>query len=81
MVISNKLSDRYTVVEVAAADRVGLLHEVCRLLTAHGMDIHGARISTRGNRSADVFYVNRDGRKVTSPATLAALEAALREVE
>jgi [protein-PII] uridylyltransferase len=78
--ISNKLSDRYTVVDVGTEDRIGLLHDLSRRISELGLDIHYAKISTRGTRAADVFYVTKDGSKVEDPTLLAAIQAALAAV-
>jgi [protein-PII] uridylyltransferase len=55
--INNQDSDFYTIVEITAEDRLGILYEITQALTDHGCDIHFARISTLGNRIVDVFYV------------------------
>jgi [protein-PII] uridylyltransferase len=55
--INNQDSDFYTIVEITAEDRLGILFEISQALTDHGCDIHFARISTLGNRIVDVFYV------------------------
>src|SRR6185295_5881375 len=61
IVVSNKLSDRYTVIDIGAEDRPGLLYDLTRRLSELGLDIHYAKISTRANRAADVFYVTKGG--------------------
>jgi [protein-PII] uridylyltransferase len=58
---NNTASDRSTVIEVMATDRVGLLHDMLRVLSDSGLDINSAVISTERHRVFDVFYV-RDGR-------------------
>ena len=55
--VNNQDSDFYTIVEVTAEDRLGILYDIAQALTDHGCDIHFARISTLGNRVVDVFYV------------------------
>jgi [protein-PII] uridylyltransferase len=55
--VNNQDSDFYTIVEVTAEDRLGILYEIAQALTNHGCDIHFARISTLGNRIVDVFYI------------------------
>lgn len=77
--VSNKLSDRFTVVDVAAEDRAGLLYDIARRLSDLGLDIHFAKISTRANRAADVFYVSRGGAKVAE-GEMEAIEAAFADL-
>ena len=83
VLIDNKASRRYTVIEVNGRDRPGLLHQVTRALTRLNLIIHAARISTFGERVVDTFYVNdplgdriEDERRLTSirKKLLAALE-------
>lgn len=78
--VSNKLSDRYTVLDIGIEDRVGLLYDIAHKLTELGLDIHYSKISTRANRAADVFYVTRDGAKVEDPAELEKVQSALGEL-
>jgi [protein-PII] uridylyltransferase len=78
--VSNKLSDRYTVIDVGVEDRVGLLYDLAHQLSELGLDIHYAKISTRANRAADVFYVTKAGGKVEDPAEIEAIQSALGAV-
>jgi len=50
-----------TAIEVAAADRPGLLAELVYQITIAGFDIHGASISSFGERIVDVFFVQYQG--------------------
>ncbi|EGB15183.1 UTP-GlnB uridylyltransferase, GlnD [Pseudodesulfovibrio mercurii] len=63
--IDNRASDFYTVVEVAATDRIGFLFDMARTLAAHGLSIHLAMITTIQGRAADVFHVRtQDGQRL-----------------
>ena len=70
-------SDFFTVVEVGAADRIGLLFDVTRTFAELGLDVHLAKVATYGARVVDAFYV-RDvlGRKLDREQ-VAELERAL----
>ena len=48
---------RRTVLELVAGDRPGLLCDVGKVLWESRVDLHGAKISTLGERAEDVFYV------------------------
>jgi [protein-PII] uridylyltransferase len=63
--VDNRGSDFFTIIEVAAPDRVGLLFDVTRTLTDLQLDVHIAKVATYGERVIDAFYV-RDvvGRKI-----------------
>ncbi|HEX5696857.1 MAG TPA: HD domain-containing protein, partial [Acidimicrobiia bacterium] len=55
-----------TVIEVRAADRVGLLVDIVEALFAEGLDLHLARIDTRGNQAIDVLHVSRSDAPIPS---------------
>ena len=76
--VDNGASDFYTVVEVSAADRIGLLHDLARAFHDLGLDVHLAVVATYGVRVVDAFYV-RDllGEKIVEPERIAAIEAAI----
>ncbi|WP_428264076.1 [protein-PII] uridylyltransferase [Haliangium sp.] len=78
--IDNEASAEATVVEVFTQDRMGVLHAITRTLADLDLDIHVSKISTEGERVADVFYVSRsaDAGKLTARADLDQLEARLR---
>jgi len=61
-------SDSATVVEVHAADGLGVLHRITGALTGAGLDVRTAHICTLGADVVDAFYVvGPDGAKVTDP--------------
>jgi len=65
VVIDNKSSDFFTLVEVFASDRIGLLFLITRTLFDLKLDIRIARTGVKGDQIADVFYVrDLDGQKV-----------------
>jgi [protein-PII] uridylyltransferase len=55
--VDNAASQFFSVVEVRAADRVGLLYRIAAGLHELGLDIHHARIATHPEGALDVFYV------------------------
>jgi [protein-PII] uridylyltransferase len=67
-----------TVVEVEAADALGVLYRITSALADLDLDITSAKVETLGPRVVDSFYV-RDGQgaKVTEPGVLAEIERAL----
>ncbi len=76
----NQASGRFTVVEVNARDRAALLNRLARALFESRLVVFSAHITNYGERAADTFYVtDLTGGKVTSPARLKAIEAALLE--
>lgn len=65
--VTNKWSDHFTAIEVAALDRTGLLYDITRTLSALSLNIRSAHVTTYGERAVDVFYV-RDlfGHRITN---------------
>ncbi|MCA1727191.1 MAG: HD domain-containing protein [Actinobacteria bacterium] len=59
--VHNDASGVFTVVEVSAADRVGLLYELTHALRELGLDVHLAKVATYGERVIDAFYVRSVG--------------------
>ena len=52
---------RASVVEVRAVDRIGLLHDVCEVLTNCGVSIHLAKIRSRGDLAIDTLWLREAG--------------------
>ena len=77
VMVTNKTSPRYTIVEVGAADRPGLLRDLAVALSSLGLDIHSARVATQAHRAEDIFYVTRDGRKLEGRRDMSSLREAL----
>ncbi len=78
--IDNDASNFFTVIEVGASDRVGLLYDITRTLSELELDVHLAKVATYTGRVIDALYV-RDawGRKVTEPERASAIDGRLRE--
>ncbi|MBI4968706.1 MAG: [protein-PII] uridylyltransferase [Rhodospirillales bacterium] len=57
VILDNRASRTHTVIEVNGRDRPGFLYDVTAALTAQGLQIFSAHISTYGERAVDVFYV------------------------
>ncbi len=80
VLIDNRASNRYTVIEVNARDRPALLAALAYALFQSKATIHSAHIATYGERAVDVFYVtDLIGGKVEGTARLRALEKRLLE--
>ncbi|MGV1099959.1 [protein-PII] uridylyltransferase [Thiovibrio sp. JS02] len=60
VVLDNEASALYTIIEVYAHDRPGLLYDITRTLADFEINIHRAKIGTNGDQVVDVFYT-QDG--------------------
>ena len=80
VLIDNRASNRFTVIEVNARDRPALLYALAFALFQSKVTIHSAHIATYGERAVDTFYLtDLLGGKLTAPARLKALEKRLLE--
>jgi len=80
VLIDNRASNRFTVVEVNARDRPALLHELAQALFQSKVTIHSAHVATYGERAVDTFYLtDLTGDKVDGATRLKSLERRLLE--
>lgn len=78
VLIDNSTSQRFTVVDVIAADKAGLLYTIARALFELGLSVWVAKIGTHLDQVVDVFYVtDQQGRKVESPERLEQIRSQL----
>lgn len=66
-------SSAATIVEVSTRDRVGVLYAITQTLADLDLDISLAKVSTEGEKVADVFYVTRGGKRITDETERATL--------
>ena len=55
--IDNSTSERFTIIDVFAADCTGLLYTITRTLYEMGLSVSLAKIATYLDQVVDVFYV------------------------
>ncbi len=73
---SPSLKGQQTIMEVAAQDRTGLLHQVALALKTCHVNLIAAKVSTYGERAEDIFFINgRDHKPLTDKEQLTSLEA------
>ncbi len=78
--IDNDVSAYYTVIDVYANDRIGILHDIARAMTRLGLYIEVSKISTKVDQVADVFYVKDIfGHKITDSKKIAGIRKTLLE--
>lgn len=80
VVVDNETSGFFTIVEVFAYDRLGLLFTITNALYKCGLDIWVAKISTKADQVVDVFYIRDfDGQKVDQPDNVDAIKTTILE--
>ena len=78
VIIDNTASHIFTVIEVSALDRRGLLYDVTQAIAGLGLSIATARVATYGESAVDVFYVKDVfGLKVTHTSKLEQIQKEL----
>jgi [protein-PII] uridylyltransferase len=79
--VDNKLSERYTVLDIVCGDRIGLLYGLSRALSDLSCDIHFAKIATNQGLVTDVFYITEiGGGQVTDPEKMLNIKRLLKAV-
>ncbi|HEV8540202.1 MAG TPA: [protein-PII] uridylyltransferase [Nitrospiraceae bacterium] len=77
--VDNETSDRFTILDVFADDRQGLLYVITHAIFTLGLSVHAARISTRLDQVVDVFYVSdRTGGKIVDPPRLETIRSMIK---
>jgi [protein-PII] uridylyltransferase len=78
--IDNSTSERYTIIDIFTADRMGLLYTIARTLFELGLSISFAKIGTYLDQVVDVFYVtDASGQKLSLEPRLRAVRVRLLE--
>ncbi|ROQ89545.1 [protein-PII] uridylyltransferase family protein [Desulfosoma caldarium] len=78
VLLDNDSAKEYTIVEVYTMDRPGLLYTITRTLLDLQVRIHVAKITTKVDQVADIFYIkNHRGEKVTDREQVEELRRAL----
>ncbi len=76
----NSTSDRYTIIDVFAHDRLGLLYTVTRKLFELRLSVAVAKIGTHTDQVVDVFYVTGPrGQKIENEDRLDAIKLQLEQ--
>ncbi len=76
--LDNSTTERFTIVDIFAIDRTGLLYTVTRQLFELGLSVHMAKIGTHLDQVVDVFYVtDSQGRKIVDEDRLEDIRATL----
>lgn len=62
--IDNRPDDLFTLVRIEARDHPGMLYKIVYTLAQFGIELHRAKIATRGGRGIDMFSVSLRGGKI-----------------
>jgi [protein-PII] uridylyltransferase len=77
--VTNEESDFYTIADVVANDRIGLLHALTRVIADLDHEIYISKAATVLDQVQDTFYLkDSGGKKIQDPEAVETLRAALR---
>jgi [protein-PII] uridylyltransferase len=78
VVITNDESDFYTIADVTANDRIGLLYALTKVIADLNYEIYISKAATVLDQVQDTFYLkDTRGKKIVDPAALERLQALL----
>ncbi len=78
--VDNEVSEEYTVIDIFAHDKVGLLYRITRTIKELGLYIGVSKISTKVDQASDTFYVQDIfGQKITNAEKLQEIRQGLME--
>ena len=65
VVFDNTAGQSATLIEIVAEDRPGLLYDLATGITNHNCNIEVVLIDTQAHKAIDVFYITRQGSKLS----------------
>jgi [protein-PII] uridylyltransferase len=79
--IDNDSSKNFTIIELSATDRPGLLYDISKTLKDHGLIVGFVKISTKRGSVDDSFYVKKtDGKKLLGENNTRTIKNNLTEI-
>lgn len=78
--VDNTLKTPFTEVRVEARDHIGMLFKIAKVFADMGIQVHHAKISIRGNRGIDVFYVSLNGKKIVLPRLISQIKEQMVQI-
>ncbi|MEK6684243.1 MAG: [protein-PII] uridylyltransferase [Nitrospirota bacterium] len=78
--LDNSTSEKYTIIEVFAPDRTGLLSVITQSIFVLGLSVQAAKVATHLDQIVDIFHVvDRAGQKIADPDRIRHLKATLTQ--
>ena len=78
--VDNTLKTPFTEIRVEARDHIGMLYKIAKVFADMGIQVHHAKISMKGNRGIDVFYVSLHGKKIVLPRLISRIKEQMVQI-
>lgn len=78
--VDNTMKTPFTFFCIEARDHIGMLYKIAKVFADFGVRIHRAKISTKGDRGIDVFYVSLNDKKIAFPKLLRRIKEKLVQI-
>ncbi|MDA0692701.1 MAG: [protein-PII] uridylyltransferase [Nitrospinae bacterium] len=78
--VDNAMKTPFTIVRIEARDHIGMLYKIATVFSEFGIQIHRAKISTKGDRGIDVFYVSLNDKKIVFPKLILRIKDKLVQI-
>jgi [protein-PII] uridylyltransferase len=78
--IDNTMQTPFTIVRIEARDHIGMLYKIAKVFAEFSIQIHRAKISTKGDRGIDVFYVSMKDKKIVFPKLIRRIKDKLVQI-
>ncbi|MHB1645255.1 MAG: [protein-PII] uridylyltransferase family protein [bacterium] len=79
--VYNNLSEEFTVIEIQAPDRKGLLYDISKVFNNFNIDIFESKITTMGSKALDTFYIKDEkGRKIKNILAIKKIKSAFMNI-
>jgi [protein-PII] uridylyltransferase len=79
--VDNSSSKNFTIIELSATDRPGLLYDISKTLKDYGLVIGFVKISTKRGSVDDSFYIKKiDGKKLVGTNDIRTIKNNLTEI-
>jgi [protein-PII] uridylyltransferase len=78
--VNNMLKTPFTEIRIEARDHIGMLYKISKVFADMGIQVHHAKISIRGGRGIDVFYVSLNGKKILLPRLIHQVKAQMVQI-
>ncbi|GJL78508.1 MAG: bifunctional uridylyltransferase/uridylyl-removing enzyme [Nitrospinaceae bacterium] len=78
--VDNSMQTPFTFVRIEARDHIGMLFKIATVFAEFGIQVHRAKVSTKGDRGVDVFHVSLNDKKIVFPKLIRRIKEKLVQI-